>query len=183
VITGVESKGVSHYRAVQRRIKEQPSDEKPNTGAPNQPTYDMMLGQLLSDVWREAAWLVDGDANVENGIVLIKGAKVDEKTGEPTWASAATVPDVKEETMAQALTERLKYHVGLLDQRNDEIKKEIADEEADQAKKITSDGIHDGFNSSAVSKAAPSPLDKPKPAPKKENVETIEVLNPGASVN
>ncbi|ODN75280.1 hypothetical protein L202_06464 [Cryptococcus amylolentus CBS 6039] len=49
IITGLSANGFDHYRAVQRRIKEAPSDEKPQTGAPNQPTYDMMLGQLLED--------------------------------------------------------------------------------------------------------------------------------------
>jgi len=187
VIAGVEDKGVGHYRAVQRRIKEQPSDEKPNTGAPNQPTYDMMLGQLLSDVWREAAWLVDGEAKVVNGGVFLKGEPVTEKTGEPAWANDATVPDGKQEVMAQALAERLKYHVELLLKRDEEVKKEIAKEEAEQAKKITSESMHDGFSSTQINKPAPSPLDKPKPKPgqsaqqqKKETVQEIEVLNPGA---
>ncbi|ODN96495.1 cell division cycle protein 37 [Cryptococcus wingfieldii CBS 7118] len=49
IITGLSANGFDHYRAVQHRIKEAPSDEKPQTGAPNQPTYDMMLGQLLED--------------------------------------------------------------------------------------------------------------------------------------
>lgn len=190
VIDGVKAKGVTHYRAVQRRIKEQPSSEKPATGAENQPTYDMMMGQLLSDVWREAAWLVDGDAKVENGAVVKGGKRVDEKTGEPAWASEATVPENKGEVMAQALIERLEWHVTALDARDADVKKEIVKEEAEAQKKITSEGIHDGWSSSSVNKAGPSPLDKPKskaapaaaaaaPA-KKETVEEIEVLNPGA---
>lgn len=171
------------YRAVQRRIKESPSDEKPATNAPNQPTYDMMLGQLLGDVWREAAWLVDGDANVVNGGVFIKGRKVDEKSGEPAWSTDATVPDAKKEVMGAALTERLKFHVSLLHKRDGEIAKEIEHEEHEQNKRITSEDMHEGWSSSSVTKAGPSPLDKPKAAPKKETVETIEVLNPGASVS
>lgn len=185
VVDGVKDKGVSHYRAVQRRVKEQPSDEKPATNAPNQPTYDMMLGQLLGDVWREAAWLVDGDAKVENGTVVKGGVKVDEKMGEPEWASEATVPGVKKEVMGQALIERLEWHVKALDQRDVEVKKEIAKEEAEGKKKITSEDIHDGWSASKVNKSAPSPLDKPKPktTTKTDTVQEIEVLNPGASVS
>ncbi|BEI80698.1 hypothetical protein CcaverHIS002_0112270 [Cutaneotrichosporon cavernicola] len=184
VLDGVKTKGVLHYRAVQRRMKEQPSPDKPATGAPNQPTYDMMMGQLLGDVWREAAWLVDGDAEVENGVVMKGGKKVDEKSGEPAWANEATVPDTKAEVMAQALAERLGWHIKALDKRDGDVRAEIKKEEEEGKKKITSEDIHEGFNSSAVSKAAPGPLDKPqaKPSsPKKETVQEIEVLNPGAS--
>ncbi|KLT44051.1 hypothetical protein CC85DRAFT_315833 [Cutaneotrichosporon oleaginosum] len=184
ILDGVKGKGVTHYRAVQRRIKEQPSPEKPATGAPNQPTYDMMMGQLLSDVWREAAWLVDGEAKVENGNVMKGGKKVDEKSGEPAWASEATVPDSKAELMAQALAERLDWHVKALDKRDADVRQEIKKEEEEGKRKITSDDIRDGWSSSTVNKPAPSPLDKPKPkpsSPKKETVQEIEVLNPGAS--
>ncbi|EJT51074.1 hsp90 co-chaperone Cdc37 [Trichosporon asahii var. asahii CBS 2479] len=183
VIDGVKDKGVDYYRSVQRRIKEQPSDEKPDTGAPNQPTYDMMLGQLLSDLWRESAWLIDGDAKVENGVVTKGGKRLEEKDGAPAWSNEATIPDGKKEAMAKTLLERLQYHIAELDKRSEAVKKEVAKEEEEMNKKITSDTIHDGFSSSAVNKSGPSPLDKPKPktAPKKETVEEIEVLNPGAS--
>ncbi|GMK57783.1 hypothetical protein CspeluHIS016_0406170 [Cutaneotrichosporon spelunceum] len=186
VLDGVKSKGVSHYRAVQRRIKEQPSPDKPATGAPNQPTYDMMLGQLLGDVWREAAWLVDGDAKVEKGEVVVSktGKKVDEKSGEPAWSNEMTMPDSKTEVMAQALAERLAWHVKGLDNRDAEVRDEIKKEEDARKKKITSGDIHDGFDSWAVNKSGPNPLDKPKPKPKskeKETVQEIEVLNPGGS--
>lgn len=186
IIDGVKAKGVPHYRAVQRRIKEQPSSDKPATDAPNQPTYDMMMGQLLSDVWREAAWLVDGEAKVESGVVTKGGKKVDEKSGEPAWANEATVPDTKTEVMAQALVERLEWHVKALDKRDADVREEIKNEEAEGQKKITSDDIRDGWSSSTVSKAAPGPLDKPKAkpsSPKKEQVQEIEVLNPGAGAS
>lgn len=185
ILDGVKTKGVSHYRAVQRRIKEQPSSEKPATGAPNQPTYDMMMGQLLSDVWREAAWLVDGDAKVENGVVMKGGKKVDEKSSEPAWANEASVPDNKAEVMAQGLAERLEWHVKALDKRDADVRAELKKEEEETKKKITSDDIHDGWSSSSVNKAAPGPLDKPKakPSSTKESVQEIEVLNPGASVS
>lgn len=181
VVTGVEQKGVDHFRSVQRRIKEQPSDEKPATNAPNQPTYDMMLGQLLGDVWREAAWLVDGDGKIVHGAVFVNGKPIDDKIGEPDWAKEATVPEAKREVMSQAIVERLKYHLEQLDVRNDEVKQEIKKEEEEQKKKITSDDIHEGFSKSSVTKPAPSPLDKPKPTSAKKAVQEIEVLNPGVS--
>ncbi|WVF70201.1 hypothetical protein IAT40_004989 [Kwoniella sp. CBS 6097] len=187
VISGTSSKGVDHYRAVQRRLKEQPSDEKPNTGSPNQPTYDMMMGQLLSDVFREAAWIVDG-AVVKNGVVFQDGKKVDEKTGSPSWAEGMTLPDNKKDSLAVALEERLTWHIKELDRRSAEVKKEIEKEEAEQNKKITSEGIHEGWSSSSVNRSKPSPFDdKPKAASQAkkstEKTETIEVLNPKASTS
>jgi cell division cycle protein 37 len=160
VTKGVQENGVAHYRAVQRRLKEQPSPDKPNTGAPNQPTYDMMLGQLLGDVWKE----------------------VDDKTPELDWASEATVPESKASRMAEELRKRLDWHIAELDRRDKEVQKEIEQEEAEQKKRITSEDIREGWSSSSVSKAKEGPLDKPKPK-QKEKEETIEVLNPGAKVS
>lgn len=186
VANGISSGGVGYYRAVQRRVKEQPSAEKPNTGAPNQPTYDMMLGQLLSDTWREAAWIVDG-AKVEAGVVKKDGKKVDEKTGQPSWADEHLPPDAKAEGMGSVLEERLKWHLGELDKRDEQVKQEIAKEEAEQKKKITSEDIKEGWSATSHMKAtAPSPIEnrglkEPKKAKKKEEV--IEVLNPGAAVS
>ncbi|KAK8846665.1 hypothetical protein IAR55_005752 [Kwoniella newhampshirensis] len=181
ILTGVTQKGVDHFRAVQRRVKESPSDEKPDTCAPNQPTYDMMISQLLQDVFRESTWIVQG-AKVEpgSGYVVWEGKKVDEKSGQPDWADGA-IPDGKVEGLGKALEERLKWHLDELQKRDEEVKKEIEQEEREQAKKITSEGIKEGWDVSSVAKPKPSPLeDKPKPK-KTEKVETIEVLNPGAS--
>nr|XP_018265865.1 cell division cycle protein 37 [Kwoniella dejecticola CBS 10117]OBR88023.1 cell division cycle protein 37 [Kwoniella dejecticola CBS 10117] len=147
---GVSEKGLAHYRSVQRRIKETPSDEKPNTGSPNQPTYDMMISQLLQDVYRESAWIVEGSKIDKDGKI--------------------------------ALEERLDWHVKELNKRDVVVKAEIEKEEKVQSKKITSEGIHDGWSQSSVTKSKPSPLDdKPKIPKKKETTETIEVLNPKAA--
>ena len=176
VVSGVSERGVDHYRAVQRRLKESPSPEKPDTRAPNQPTYDMMLSQLMGDAWREAAWMVEG-AQVVDEVVLKDGKKVDEKSGEPGWTTGA-VPDGKKEALKKALEDRLSWHLNELDRRDGEVKKEIEEEEAEQKKKITSEDIKDGWSQSTVAPAKPSPLeDKPKAKPK---TETIEVLNPNA---
>nr|XP_019008869.1 cell division cycle protein 37 [Kwoniella pini CBS 10737]OCF47650.1 cell division cycle protein 37 [Kwoniella pini CBS 10737] len=150
---GVSEKGLNHYRSVQRRIKEAPSDEKPNTGSPNQPTYDMMISQLLQDVYRESAWIVDGSQIAKDGKVLDKNGGF--------------------------IKERLDWHIKELNKRDLAVKAEIEKEEKEQSKKITSEGIHDGWSQSSVNKAQPSPLDdKPKIPKKKETTETIEVLNP-----
>lgn len=180
VLEGTRSKGVDHYRAVQRRLREAPSPEKPNTGAPNQPTYDMMMTQLLSDVWREAAYIVDG-ARVNGAEVVHDGKKIDDKTSLPSWAEGA-LPDGKIQSQQVAVEERLSWHLKELDRRDEEVKKELEKEEGEQKKKITSDDIKDGWSASSVVKPKASPLDD-KPKPKKvEKTETIEVLNPGASV-
>jgi cell division cycle protein 37 len=175
----MNDKGVDFFRSVQRRIKESPSNEKPNTGAPNQPTYDMMMGQLLSDVWREAAWLVEG-AKVEKGNVVKDGKKVDDKSGEPSWANEA-VPEGKKEAMGKAVKERMEWHERELVSRNADVKKQIADEEKEQKKKITSEDISEGWSQTTVPESKPSPLeDKPKKAPAKAKEEVIEVLNPAS---
>jgi len=179
VLNGLSERGIDHFRAVQRRLKENPSPEKPETGASNQPTYDMMLGQLLGDVWREAAWIVDG-AKEEGGVVKRDGKKVDEKSGEPEWSTDA-VPDGKKEGLTEALEGRLRWHLTELDRRDEEVKGEIDEEEKEQKKNITSEDIKEGWSQSTVAPAKPSPLeDKPKPKPERTTTETIEVLNPNA---
>ena len=142
----------------------------------------MMMGQLLGDVWRQAAWIVDG-AKLEKGVVMKDGNEVDEKTGEPDWTRGA-VPDGKKEGLAKALEDRIRWHLAGLDQRDGQVKNEINDEESEQKKKITSEDIKEGWSQSTVAPPKPSPLeDKPKAKSKsaaKETNDTIEVLNPSA---
>lgn len=181
--------GVEKYRAIQRRLKESPSPEKPQTGAANQPTYDMMLDQLLKDVWRDAALLVDGANLAGRGQISVGSKKVDEKTPLPAWAEEHLPAAGKQDDMRDQLEKRLKWHLDELTKRDGDVKKEIEKEEQEQAKKITSEGIKDGWSASSVNKnAGPSPIEnkglkevKPKDK-KKEKEQTIEVLNPGASV-
>jgi cell division cycle protein 37 len=182
IADGVSSKGVDYYRSVQRRIKENPSDEKPATGAANQPTYDMMIGQLLGDVFREGCWIMEG-AQVTNGRVMKDGKVVDEKSGEPSW-STGEIPENKKEGLKVVLEERLDWHLKELDRRDKEVKVEIETEEAENKKKITSEDMTEGWNTSSVTKAQASVIDdKPKVAKKAQKEQTIEVLNPGASVS
>ena len=135
------------------------------------------MGQLLSDVWRESAWIVEG-AKIENGVVLKDEKEVDASTGQPDWAEGV-VPESKEEKMTLALESRLKWHAGELVRRDDQVRKEIEGEQKEQKKKITSDDIHEGWSASSVAAPKPSPLeDKPQIPKKVEKTETIEVLNP-----
>jgi cell division cycle protein 37 len=184
IADGISSKGVDYYRSVQRRVRETPSDEKPATGAENQPTYDMMINQLLGDVFIEGCWIMEG-AKVTDGRVVKDGKKVDENSGLPSWATGE-VPDSKKEGLKVVLEERLAWHLKELDRRDKEVKEEIEKEEAENKKKITSEDMTEGWDTSSITKAKASVIDdKPKPAPKpkqKAKQETIEVLNPGSSV-
>lgn len=142
----------------------------------------MMMGQLLGDVFRESAYIVDGAKG--GAEVTYEGKKVDESMPLPSWADGV-VPDNKVQQLQNALEERLEWHLKELDRRDAEVKKEIEAEEKEQAKKITSEGIKDGWDATSVAKPKASPLDdKPKQKAKKaEKTETIEVLNPGAAVS
>ena len=52
----------------------------------------------------------------------------------------------------------------------------LADLEKEESRRITSDKLHDGFNTSSVAKEAPKPVSKRQP----QKAETVEVLNPGS---
>jgi cell division cycle protein 37 len=144
----------------------------------------MMIGQLLGDVFREGCWIMEG-AQVTNGKVMKDGKAVDEKSGEPSW-STGSIPENKKEGLKVVLEERLGWHLKELDRRDKEVKVEIETEEAENKKKITSEDMTEGWNTSSVTKAQPSVIDdKPKIAkskPGQTKEQTIEVLNPGASV-
>ncbi|KAF3906429.1 hypothetical protein ABW20_dc0105425 [Dactylellina cionopaga] len=67
--------------------------------------------------------------------------------------------------------------------RNEASKVELQKMEREDARKITSSGLRDGFDTTHVTKAAPPPAPVPEPSKKKttkSKVETVEVLNPGA---
>lgn len=109
---------LSTFSNLVQQLRTSPSPDKPNTGAPNQPTYDVMLLHLLEQVTKEAT--------------DIKGPKIGE--GE-------------EDKMVARLEERLRHHNGLLDARTKECEAELEKEEKESKMKITSEGIHDGFDS------------------------------------
>lgn len=57
-----------------------------------------------------------------------------------------------------------------------QLEAKLAELETIEARKITSESIHTGFDSSSVNKSKP----KPAPAPAKKDNKVVEVLNPGA---
>ncbi|KAI0786879.1 Cdc37 N terminal kinase binding-domain-containing protein [Abortiporus biennis] len=82
----------------------------------------------------------------------------------------------------EALVDGLKHHVVALAEHTESLRKDLAKEEEEQKKKITSDDIHEGFDSHYVPPLpAPPPIkgaiDTPSTKTKKTTTE-IEVLNP-----
>jgi cell division cycle protein 37 len=114
---------LSSYASLIHQLTTNPSDDKPPTGAPNQPTYDVMLLHLLEQVWKEAKEALGLNPGEVGG-------------GEG-----------KEEELREKLRERLAYHNESLDKRTKECRQEAEREEKEEKKKITSEGIHDGFSS------------------------------------
>lgn len=90
----------------------------------------------------------------------------------------ALVDQVKKEVDANKSTDRYKAfvdgvsgHLTKVQQLQQDLLKRLAGLEKEATAKITSEDIHDGFNSSHVNKAKPKPKDKPTKA------ETVELLN------
>jgi len=90
-------------------------------------------------------------------------------------------PDVKKAHgtggLDMALTSSMNSHLEKIAQRQLEITRELAEMNEEDARKITSDSLRDGWNSGHVSKELPVPV------PQKKTVKTsqhIETLNPGA---
>ncbi|KAF8575449.1 hypothetical protein K439DRAFT_1641373 [Ramaria rubella] len=83
----------------------------------------------------------------------------------------------------RALVNGLQQHVSRLEEDQKKMKVELSIEESEQTKKITSDDIHEGFDSKYVPpKPAPPPVVAPKEAKKKVTRETtFETLNPTAA--
>lgn len=100
----------------------------------------------------------------------------------------AEVKSIREEDMAAAITHKLSMHrdklLGIIAKRRTEIKQL----EEETSKKITSDGLREGFNYSSVKKVEPEAPIKPsilKTHPVKEKTKTkttVETLNPDAKI-
>lgn len=133
VLTDLESlparDAVAQFASLTQQLTVSPSPDKPPTNAPNQPTYDMMLLHLLEQVAKEAR----------------------EKQ-----SSSGDIPG--EEATRKRLAERLAFHRTELDDRTEECKQTIKREEEEANRKITSEGIHEGFDSGVSSWVAWSDL-------------------------
>lgn len=149
IIADVQSGGKERFSAITEQLKVNPSPDKPPGNAPNQPTYDMMLHELMLQVW--------------NGVKEAGGAADDPN-------------------LADKLIAGLKNALERQKQDDEQNQKDLEREQNEQAKHITSDDIHDGFDSSKIShNPSPDPTVMAQPLvpkKKKETVETIEVLNP-----
>ncbi|KAF3938311.1 hypothetical protein ABW19_dt0208682 [Dactylella cylindrospora] len=111
----------------------------------------------------------------------------------PTYAEMlATLADKVSNEIPKAAADRWKaFEQGLtkykdeLTKRNATSKSELEKMEREDSRKITSDGLRDGFNTTHVAKAdhtpAPAPAPKAAEPKKKTKVEQVEILNPGAA--
>lgn len=76
-----------------------------------------------------------------------------------------------------ALTTSMKSHLIKIEKRQSKISSELAEMDEEDAHKITSDSLRDGWNSGHVSKEKPSLIPENKAAKTSQHIET---LNPGA---
>ncbi|PSS37516.1 hypothetical protein PHLCEN_2v630 [Hermanssonia centrifuga] len=89
--------------------------------------------------------------------------------------------DKDDPRLAEVLVKGLQKHVAMIGEHQEKLTKELEQEEAEQKRKITSDDIHEGFDSHYVPpKPAPPPVKGAIPALPKKTVATteFEVLNP-----
>jgi cell division cycle protein 37 len=107
---------------VVEQLQTNPSDDAPATGVPGQQTYDAMVGNLLLQVSDEA-----------------KKAAAAAKGGEP-----------ENEVIGIKLKEGLKKHLAQLAEHTEKSIKELEAEEKEQKKHITSEDIHEGFDSKVM---------------------------------
>ncbi|PQE04549.1 Hsp90 co-chaperone Cdc37 protein [Rutstroemia sp. NJR-2017a BVV2] len=123
-----------------------------------------------------------------------EGVHTHEKEAPPTYSKmmAALIDQVKTkvdedkpepEKRFDAYLAEIKVHRDKVQDLQSQLLKELDTLEKEESKKITSESIHTGFDSSYVSKSdAKAPEPKKAPA-KKEKVQAVEVLNPHALAN
>ena len=110
--------GPAYFSSVVERLKTDPSPDAPPSDAPKKITYDEMILSLLLKVFEEAR---------EKGLIAPRGGN--------------------EERLRETLVASLKGHVSKLGEETERLKKELALEEEERNKKITSEDIHEGFES------------------------------------
>jgi len=86
------------------------------------------------------------------------------------------IGEVKSEELFQAYTKGVQGHKDKVEGLQKELLQRLAQLEKEEGSKITSEGLHDGFNTSHVAKVA----DKGK-APSGGQTSSVELLNPGAA--
>lgn len=90
------------------------------------------------------------------------------------------VDEDKAENRFEAYITEVKVHEDKILDLQRQLLEQLNELEREEGRKITSEGIHTGFDSSFVSKSHDVPTPESKKATKKEKVQAVEVLNPHA---
>ncbi|KFZ09441.1 hypothetical protein V502_08720 [Pseudogymnoascus sp. VKM F-4520 (FW-2644)] len=120
-----------------------------------------------------------------------EGVHTDEKEMPSYSKMIATLIDQVKATVAEkkvsdseklvAYLKEVKQHKAKVDDLQRQLNEKLKELELTDSKKITSEGIHTGFDSSSVNKSnPPKPSSTAKPSGAKSNVKAVEVLNPQA---
>ncbi|THV00851.1 hypothetical protein K435DRAFT_591999, partial [Dendrothele bispora CBS 962.96] len=153
------SSPTAYFNSLVEQLEKNPSRECPPGNDPSklEHTYDGMILDLLRQV----------SAQAKNKV-----------------KDASVLESEREQKLGVALSEGMKFHVDNLGANIKKDKEELSQEEKERSKHITSDDLHEGFDSQYVP-AKPEPasvpvtkIDKPKT---KSTTTEIEVLNPQAS--
>jgi cell division cycle protein 37 len=91
----------------------------------------------------------------------------------------AKVDEDKSEDRFTAYVSEIKSHQAKVEDLQKQLLEQLAELEKEEGRKITSEGIHTGFDSSHVTKSDHKAPQEPK-KDRKGKSETVEVLNPGA---
>ncbi|KEF59885.1 cell division cycle protein 37 [Exophiala aquamarina CBS 119918] len=117
-----------------------------------------------------------------------EGVYTHQKEPQPRYSKmmGALVDQVKKEVDEKSSNDRYKDfvvgingHLEKVQKLQQDLLKRLATLEQEAVAKITSEDIHDGFNSSFVTKSKPAalPAEKSKAPPKKKKTENVELLN------
>jgi cell division cycle protein 37 len=92
----------------------------------------------------------------------------------------AKVEEGKSEDRYGAYVAEIKVHQAKVEDLQKQLLEQLNKLEVEEGRKITSESIHTGFDSSYVAKADHKPAPEHKKTTKKEKVQAVEVLNPHA---
>ncbi|KAG8697635.1 hsp90 co-chaperone Cdc37, partial [Ceratobasidium sp. 395] len=148
IIAEVQAGGKERFSAITEQLKVNPSLDKPAGNAPNQPTYDMMLHELMLQVWngvKEAGGTPD-DPNLTDKLIAGLRDAIEKQNQD----------DIQNQKDLELEMKEQKKHITSDDLR---------------------DGFDSSTISQGTSSPDPTVVAQPLSKPKKK-VETIEVLNP-----
>ncbi|KAK0538018.1 hsp90 co-chaperone Cdc37 [Tilletia horrida] len=169
-ISGAPSFKAEHERLTAQRAANGNKDSGPNNG----PSIDDLVLKLLG--------IINDTPSVKAAAAAAPSAPA-EDSGPSSAASTSSPTD----ELTKALAAQVDANLAKLDARQADIKKQLQTMEEEDKRKITTDGIKEGWSSGHISKAEPEPepeVVKPKAKAKpasKETVTTIETLNSPAA--